>query len=104
MADNTVTRADIVDVLHAEIGLTRQDSSNFLERILDIVCDELVADRAVKLARFGNFVVRSKNARMGRNPKTGKSAPITARRVVSFRPSPLMRQRVEAALAKQETS
>ncbi len=104
MTDNTVTRADIVETLNREVGLTRQDSSNFLERILDLVCDELVADRSVKLARFGNFVVRSKNARMGRNPKTGKSAAITARRVVSFRPSPLMRQRVEAALSSEETT
>jgi integration host factor subunit alpha len=66
-----------------------------------MICDELVAEKPVKLARFGNFVVRRKNARTGRNPKTGKEAAITARRVVTFKPSPLMRQRVEAALAKK---
>ncbi len=100
MTEKTITRADIVDKLVQEVGLTRQDSSDYLERVLEMVCEELVADNPVKLARFGNFVVRRKNARVGRNPKTGKEAPITARRVVTFKPSPLMRRRVEASLAK----
>ena len=104
MTERTITRADIVDRLVSEVGLTRQDSSAFLERVLELVCLELVEDRSVKLARFGNFVVRRKNARVGRNPKTGETAPISARRVVTFRPSPLMRQRVEAALSGEETS
>ena len=104
MTERTITRADIVDALHDEVGLTRQDSSDFLERVLELICEELVADNSVKLARFGNFVVRRKNARVGRNPKTGEEAPISARRVVTFRPSPLMRQRVEAALAKESLS
>ncbi|ACT59077.1 integration host factor subunit alpha [Hirschia baltica] len=102
MTEKTITRADIVDKLVSEVGLTRQDSSDYLERVLEMVCEELVADNSVKLARFGNFVVRRKNARVGRNPKTGKEAPITARRVVTFKPSPLMRRRVEAALASKE--
>ena len=101
MNEKTVTRADIVDTLQQEAGLTRQECSNFLEQVLEIVCKELVEDRAVKLARFGNFVVRKKNARVGRNPKTGKEAQITARRVVTFRPSPLMRQRVETSLSQK---
>ncbi|MEM6625185.1 MAG: integration host factor subunit alpha [Pseudomonadota bacterium] len=99
MTEETVTRAHIVDALVREVGLTRQDSSDFLERVLELVCDELVNEEPVKLARFGNFVVRRKNARVGRNPKTGQEAPITARRVVSFKPSPLLRRRIEAALA-----
>lgn len=102
--EQTITRADIVDAIVREVGLTRQDSSAFLERVLELVCQELVEDRSVKLARFGNFVVRRKNARVGRNPKTGEEAPITARRVVTFRPSPLMRQRVEASLAGKENT
>lgn len=102
MTERTITRADIVDALVQEVGLTRQDSSDYLERVLEMICEELVSDNSVKLARFGNFVVRRKNARTGRNPKTGKEAPITARRVVTFKPSPLMRQRVEAALATKE--
>jgi integration host factor subunit alpha len=96
--ENTLTRADIVDRLVQKVGLTKQDSSNFLERVLEMVCSELEHDVEVKFARFGNFVVRRKKARVGRNPKTGEEAPISARRVVSFKPSPLLRQRVEAAL------
>ena len=96
--ENTLTRADIVDRLVQKVGLSKQDSSNFLERVLELVCSELERDEDVKFARFGNFVVRRKNARVGRNPKTGEEAPISARRVVSFKPSPLLRQRVEAAM------
>ena len=96
--ENTLTRADIVDRLVQKVGLTKQDSSNFLERVLELVCSELERDEDVKFARFGNFVVRRKKARVGRNPKTGEEAPISARRVVSFKPSPLLRQRVEAAM------
>lgn len=101
MQEKTLTRADIVDALVAKVGLTKQDSSDFLERVLELVCIELERQKDVKLARFGNFVVRSKRARTGRNPKTGQEAPITARRVVSFKPSPLLRQRVERAQAQR---
>ncbi len=99
MPENTLTRAEIVDRLVQKVGLTKQDSSNFLERVLELVCVELERDADVKFARFGNFVVRRKKARIGRNPKTGEEAPISARRVVSFKPSPLLRQRVEAAMS-----
>ena len=98
MPENTLTRADIVDRLVPEVGLTEQESRNFLERVLQLVWSALERDVDVKFARFGNFVVRRKKARVGRNPKTGEEAPISARRVVSFKPSPLLRQRVEAAL------
>jgi integration host factor subunit alpha len=98
MTERTLTRADIVDQLVLKVGITKQDSSNFLERVLELVCAELERDEDVKFARFGNFVVRRKRARVGRNPKTGEEAPITARRVVSFKPSPLLRQRVESSL------
>jgi integration host factor subunit alpha len=95
--EKTLTRADIVDQLVKTVGLSKQDSGVFLERVLELVSSELEADRDVKFARFGNFVVRKKNERVGRNPRTGEEARITARRVVSFKPSPLLRQRVEAA-------
>lgn len=98
MTERTLTRAEIVEHLVQKIGMTKQDSSNFLERVLEMVCSELEQDRDVKFARFGSFVVRRKRARVGRNPKTGEEAPITARRVVSFKPSPLLRQRVESSL------
>jgi integration host factor subunit alpha len=101
--ETTLTRAEIVDKLVQKVGLTKQDSSNFLERVLELVCAELERDEDVKFARFGNFVVRRKKARIGRNPKTGEEAPITARRVVSFKPSPLLRQRVEAAMSSRSS-
>ncbi|MEZ5938968.1 MAG: integration host factor subunit alpha [Hyphomonadaceae bacterium] len=97
MQEKTLTRADIIDTLVKRVGLSKQDSGAFLERVLELVSAELEADNDVKFARFGNFVVRKKNARVGRNPRTGEEAPISARRVVSFKPSPLLRQRVEAA-------
>ena len=95
MSDKTLTRADIVDALVQEVGLSKQECATFLERVLEMICVELENDKDVKLARFGNFVVRNKRARMGRNPRTGEDAPISARRVVTFKPSPLLRQRVE---------
>jgi len=97
--EKTLTRADIVDTLVHKVGFSKQESSAYLERVLELICSELEADRDVKLARFGNFVVRKKRARVGRNPKTGEEAPISARRVVSFKPSPLLRQRVEETMA-----
>ena len=93
--DKAVTRAEIMDSLVREVGLTRQDSGELLERVLELISDDLTAGKTVKLARFGNFVVREKNARMGRNPKTRVEAEISARRVVAFRPSPLLKQRVD---------
>jgi integration host factor subunit alpha len=99
MPEKTLTRADIAERLHRQLGVTRQEGGEYLERVLELVCGELEAGRDVKFARFGNFVVRMKAARVGRNPRTGKEAPITQRRVVSFKPSPLMRQRVESAMS-----
>lgn len=96
--DKAVTRAEIMDSLVREVGLTRQDSGELLERVLEMISDDLTKGNTVKLARFGNFVVRSKNARMGRNPKTKVAAEISARRVVAFRPSPLLKQRVDESL------
>jgi integration host factor subunit alpha len=98
--DETLTRADIVLKLHTEVGLSKQESGELLERLLELICSELERDRDVKLARFGNFVVRRKRERIGRNPKTGEEAPITARRVVTFKPSPLLRQRVGGGLGR----
>ena len=93
--DKAVTRSEIMDALVHNVGLTRQDSGELLERVLELISDELTACNTVKLARFGNFVVREKRARMGRNPKTRVEAEISARRVVAFRPSPLLKQRVD---------
>ncbi len=96
--DKAVTRSEIMDSLVREVGLTRQDSGELLERVLELISDELMDGQTVKLARFGNFVVRDKRARIGRNPKTKVEAEISARRVVAFRPSPLLKQRVDQSL------
>lgn len=93
--EKAVTRSEIIDTLVHEVGLTRQDSGELLERVLELISVDLTEGKTVKLARFGNFVVRDKRARVGRNPKTKIEAEISARRVVAFRPSPLLKQRVD---------
>ncbi len=101
MADSkAITRAEITDSLVQEVGLPKQDCSALLERVLELIASDLVEGRNVKLSRFGNFTVSDKSARMGRNPKTRKAAMISARRVVSFHPSPILRDRVDGALKK----
>ncbi len=91
----TITRADLVDALARRTALQRNDANHLLTRVLELVQDSLVAGHAVKLSRFGNFNVRAKRQRIGRNPKTGEEVPITSRRVVTFRPSQMLREFVE---------
>lgn len=95
LSERTITRAEITDALVSQVGLTRQDSSEMLDLTLEIVVKELEKGTSVKLSRFGNFVVREKSAREGRNPKTGEQATISARKVVTFRPSPMLKERVD---------
>lgn len=95
MSEKTITRADFVEALHKRCDVSRAAGGKFLESLLAAMEEALVSGDTVKLARFGNFVVREKSERVGRNPKTGEAAKITPRRVVTFRPSQLMRQRVE---------
>ena len=92
---NTLTRAHLIDVLGRELGLSRTDGAEMLESMLEHIVKTLEDGKVVKLARFGNFAVRSKAPRVGRNPKTGIEAEITARRVVGFKPSQILRVRVE---------
>lgn len=94
MSENTLTRAEVTDIIVNKVGLTRQESSELLDRTLDMIGEALETENEVKLSRFGNFVVREKSARQGRNPKTGVQAKISARRVVTFRPSPMLKARV----------
>lgn len=91
MSNDTVTRAEVIDAIIREVGVNRQESADLLDRTLERIGAALEHEEEVKLARFGNFVVRSKSARDGRNPKTGEGAPIAARRVVTFRPSPMLK-------------
>ena len=83
----TITRADVAETIYEEIGLSRKDSNDILDMILDEIVQELSAGNDVKLSSFGTFALRNKKARAGRNPKTGVEAEITPRTVISFRPS-----------------
>lgn len=95
MKGETLTRADLAEAVHQDVGLTRQDCAELVERTLDLVGEALEAGEIVKLSGFGVFQVRSKRARMGRNPKTGEPATIDPRRVISFRASQVMKTRVD---------
>jgi integration host factor subunit alpha len=91
MSSKTLTRADLTEVVHADIGLSRTESADMVNSVLDLVSDALTEGNSVKLSSFGTFMVRSKRARIGRNPKTGEEVPITPRRVLVFRPSQVMK-------------
>ena len=95
VATKTVTRADLVEALARRAKLQRVEAGRLLTIMLDHIQDALVEGDAVKLSRFGNFAVRAKRQRIGRNPKTGEEVPITPRRVVTFRPSQMLRDFVE---------
>ncbi len=96
MTQKTVTRMDLAEAVFREVGLSRNDSANLVESVLQEISDSLVAGESVKVSSFGTFSVRDKSARVGRNPKTGEEVPIKPRRVLSFRPSHLMKDRVAA--------
>lgn len=91
MTSKTLTRADLSESVHRQIGLSRSESADMVKAVLDLVSDTLVRGNSVKLSSFGTFLVRSKNGRVGRNPKTGEEVPITPRRVLVFRPSQVMK-------------
>ncbi|WP_244635332.1 integration host factor subunit alpha [Methylosinus sp. C49] len=91
---HTVTRADLADAVHRRIGLSRAESGEFVEAVLSEIFNAIVSGEDVKLSSFGSFHIRSKGERVGRNPKTGASAPITARRVVMFKASNVLRGRI----------
>jgi integration host factor subunit alpha len=91
MNKKTLTRADLSESLHRNIGLSRTESADMVNSVLDLVSDALVEGQSVKLSSFGTFMVRSKRERIGRNPKTGEEVPITPRRVLVFRPSQVMK-------------
>ena len=91
MSNKTLTRADLTELVYADIGLSRTESAEMVNSVLDLISDSLTQGNSVKLSSFGTFMVRSKRARMGRNPKTGEEVPITPRRVLVFRPSQVMK-------------
>ena len=92
----TLTRAELCEAVHREIGLSRAESSGLVEGVLDHICETLIAGDNVKISSFGSFVLRNKGQRIGRNPKTGQEVPIEPRTVLTFRPSQLLRERINA--------
>ncbi len=93
-SEETLTRADIAEILNKQVGLSRAESAELVEQVLDLVTEALETGENVKISGFGTFVLRDKNERVGRNPKTGIEVPITPRRVLTFRPSQSLRDRV----------
>ena len=90
----TLTRADLSDIVHRKLGLSRAESANLVERLLHHMCNALAEGQNVKISGFGSFILRDKGQRIGRNPKTGVEVPIAPRRVMTFRASQIMRDRV----------
>ncbi|WP_150523484.1 integration host factor subunit alpha [Roseibium sediminis] len=98
MGGRTITRADLCEAVYQKVGLSRTESSELVERVLAEISDCLVTGESVKLSSFGSFVVRSKGERIGRNPKTGEEVPISPRRVMVFKPSNVLKQRINDSL------
>ena len=94
MSEGTMTRADLADAVHEAVGLSRAESADMVESVLDHMCDALAGGENVKISGFGSFVLRDKGRRIGRNPKTGVEVPIEPRRVMTFRASQQLRQRI----------
>jgi integration host factor subunit alpha len=92
----SLTKAELADQLFEEVGLNKREAKEFVDSFFEAIRDALERGENVKLSGFGNFQLREKNQRPGRNPKTGEEIPISARRVVTFRPGQKLRARVEA--------
>jgi len=93
-SNETLTRAAIADAIHRKLGISRAESLAMVESIVDHVCDALANGENVKISGFGTFLLRDKTERVGRNPKTGVEVPITPRRVLTFRASQMLKDRV----------
>ncbi|MEJ1994276.1 integration host factor subunit alpha [Limibacillus halophilus] len=94
MTGETVTRAQLGEAVYHEVGLSRNESADLVESVLDEISDALVRGETVKISSFGSFSVREKGQRIGRNPKTGEEVPILPRRVLVFRPSHVLKERI----------
>ena len=90
----TLTRADLAEAINRKLGLSRAESLAMVEEILDLMSDALATGENVKISGFGTFLLRDKSERVGRNPKTGVEVPITPRRVLTFRASQMLKDRV----------
>jgi len=101
MAGKTLTRADLAEAVVQKVGLPRNESQDLVELVLSEIASSLARGESVKLSSFGSFGIRQKGQRIGRNPKTGQEVPITPRRVLVFRPSNIMKERINAGHARR---
>lgn len=104
MGNKTLTRADLADAVVRKIGLPRNESQELVELVLGEISTTLARGEHVKLSSFGSFGVRDKGQRIGRNPKTGDEVPITPRRVLVFRPSNIMKDRINSGLGRRRAA
>jgi integration host factor subunit alpha len=102
MAGSTVTRAHLSEAVYQEVGLSRNESTELVESILKEISDTLVRGEQVKISSFGSFSVRQKGERRGRNPKTGEEVPIKPRRVLVFKASNVLKERINSSLNSSE--
>ena len=100
MTTKTVTRAHLAEAVYQEVGLSRSESAELVDAILAQISESLVREGAVKISSFGTFSVRQKGRRIGRNPKTGEEVPILPRKVLVFRPSQSLRERINNGAAR----
>ena len=98
---STLTRADLAEAVVRDVGLPRNESQDLVETVLDLICESLADGDQVKLSSFGSFGLREKGERIGRNPKTGEEVPITPRKVLVFRASNIMKERINRGLGKR---
>ncbi len=102
MASQTVTRRDLSEAVNRKVGLPRTEALRLVESVLGEICASLARGENVKLSGFGSFLVRDKGRRVGRNPKTGQEVPIEPRRVMVFKPSNVLKARVNGSDAADE--
>jgi integration host factor subunit alpha len=101
MTGKTITRADLAEAVFRKVGLSRTESASLVEMVIEEICNAIVRGESVKLSSFATFQIRDKNERIGRNPKTGEEVPISPRRVMTFKASNVLKQRVLDAHVKR---
>lgn len=101
MGGKTLTRADLAEAVVQKVGLPRNESQELVELVLNEIASSLARGDSVKLSSFGSFGIRQKGQRIGRNPKTGQEVPITPRKVLVFRPSNIMKDRINAGQTRR---
>jgi integration host factor subunit alpha len=104
MAGKTLTRAQLTEAVYQEVGLSRNESADLVEAVLGEISTALTRGDMVKISSFGSFFVRQKGQRIGRNPKTGEEVPILPRKVLVFRPSHVLKNRINLGLDKIEAA